>query len=315
MNSLISVVVPVYNVEKYLDKCIDSLVSQTYENLEIILIDDGSKDKSAKICDKWKDNDSRIKVIHKENGGLSEARNVGIDYAQGEYIAFIDSDDWVDKNFIKYLHEKLEKYNADIAASTIIKTYKDYNEIQPINREKIRFTSEEALDTLLSGRDFCAVAWNKLYKKNVIGNIRFPIGKIHEDEFFSYKVIANANTLVLVTEAIYYYRQRSGSIMQKWSTAHLDALEAFKERMDFMYKYYPELYLKSKYSFYLAGIYNAKELLNTADEIAIEEIDIILNNISKLKFTLGNLIKLGFKKSVFILRGRLILWDLKKLKK
>lgn len=313
MNSLISIVVPVYNVEKYLDKCIDSLVNQTYENLEIILIDDGSKDNSAKICDNWKDKDNRIKVVHKKNGGLSEARNVGIDYAEGDYIAFIDSDDWVDKNFIKYLYEQLKKYNADIAASAIIKTYKDYNEIQLINREKIIFTNGEALDTLLSGRDFCAVAWNKLYKKNVIGNIRFPIGKIHEDEFFSYKVIANANTLVLVPEAIYYYRQRSGSIMQKWSIAHLDALEAFEERMDFMHKYYPNLYLKSKYCFYLAGIYNAKEILNTSNEITKKEIEAILNTITKLKFTVGNLIKLGLKKSIFILRGRLILWELKKL--
>lgn len=315
MNSLISVVVPVYNVEKYLNKCIDSLVSQTYENLEIILIDDGSKDKSAKICDKWKDNDSRIKVIHKENGGLSEARNVGIDYAQGEYIAFIDSDDWVDKNFIKYLHEKLEKYNADIAASTIIKTYKDYNEIQPINREKIRFTSEEALDTLLSGRDFCAVAWNKLYKKNVIGNIRFPIGKIHEDEFFSYKVIANANTLVLVPEAIYYYRQRSGSIMQKWSTAHLDALEAFKERMDFMCKYYPKLYLKSKYSFLISIFFNVKELLDYDGALSIEDIDRVIDAKENLKFKKNELTQLGIKNIVLMLRVSLLIRNLKKQKK
>lgn len=314
MDPLISIIVPVYNVEKYLEKCINSLIEQTYKNLEIILIDDGSLDKSPDICDKWGEKDKRIKIIHKNNGGLSEARNVGIDNAKGEYISFVDSDDWIDTNFINYLYKQLELYNADISASAIVKVYKDYNEIQPINKTKVRYTNEEALDTLLSGKDFCAVAWNKLYKKDVIRNLRFPVGKIHEDEFFSYKVMSNANKLVLVPNAIYFYRQRTGSIMQKWSIKHLDVLEAFKERMDFMNRYYPKLYLKSKYSFYLACIYNAKEVLNSPEDMIPEKIDVILNYISKLKFTLIDISKLGLKKSVFILRGRLVLWDLKKSK-
>lgn len=313
MQPLISIVVPVYNVEKYLNKCINSLVNQSYKNLELILVNDGSKDKSGNICDEWKSKDNRIKVIHKENGGLSSARNVGMDCANGDFISFVDSDDWVDKKFIECLYNQLEINHADIAACTIVKSYKNYDELQPINQKKVRFTKEEALDTLLSGRDFCAVAWNKLYKKNIIGNVRFPVGKIHEDEFFSYRVIANANILVLVPDAKYFYRQRSGSIMQEWSIAHLDVLEAFKERMDFMHTCYPNLYLKSKYSLYLASVYNAKELLNFSNGISEKEITIILEYTATLKFTLADFIKLGMKKSIFILRGRLILWKLKKL--
>ena len=271
MNSLISVVVPVYNVEKYLDKCIDSLVSQTYENLEIILINDGSKDKSAKICDKWKDNDSRIKVIHKENGGLSEARNVGIDYAQGKYIAFIDSDDWVDKNFIKYLHEKLEKYNADIAASTIIKTYKDYNEIQPINREKIRFTSEEALDTLLSGRDFCAVAWNKLYKRKCWSELRFPKGKICEDAFTTYKLIDQAKRIVQIEDTLYFYRIRPNSIMTaKFRAQRMDEEEAWRMNYKFIAEHYPEL-KKRAYDFYLQRVNNLIHAIAPSERTQFEK--------------------------------------------
>lgn len=308
---LISVIVPVYNVEKYLDKCLDSLVNQTYKNLEIILVNDGSTDNSSIICNNWSIKDNRIKVIDKANGGLSDARNVGIDNSNGEYIVFVDSDDWIDINFISSLYVQIDKYEADIAASTIVKSYDDHEETQPINDEKRVFTSEEAMDTLLSGRDFCAVAWNKLYKRNIIGSIRFPVGKIHEDEFFTYKVIANAKKLILVPEAIYYYRQRTGSIMQKWTPNHLDALEAFKERMDFMNKYYPKLFLKSKYAYFVSIYFNAKELIKYDKQATITEIDKVIKAKKNLKFKISELIHLNVKDVVLWFRLLILIRKLK----
>lgn len=307
---LISVIVPVYKVEEYLDHCVKSIVEQTYHNLEIILVDDGSPDKCPLKCDEWAKQDNRIRVIHKKNGGLSDARNVGLQVATGSYISFIDSDDWISPDFYENLYRSIIKNNAQIAASGITWAYKDYLQNDKLINKQV-FSSEEALNTLIQGQGFYAVAWNKLYKRTLFEGIEFPVGKLHEDEFVTYRLVGKATKLVLCQKVIYYYRQRSGSIMHEWSSAHLDVLEAFKERMDFMYKCYPNLYLKSKYSLYLASVYNAKELLNFSNNISEKEITIILKYTTTLKFTLADFIKLGMKKSIFILRGRLILWKLK----
>lgn len=313
---LISIIVPIYNVEQYLNQCLQSICSQSYDNLEIILVDDGSSDRSPELCDEWAERDSRIQVIHKQNGGLSDARNTGISCAKGEYIAFVDSDDWIEKDLYQKLWSELQQNNAQIAACRIVKVFEATSEEQKIYSEQKIFTSKEALQTLLKGQDFCAVAWNKLYRRDVIGDIRFPVGRLHEDEFFTYRVIANASRLVLVPEAKYYYRQRAGSIMDKWTIKHLDALDAFNERIHFLQVHYPDLYVMDKFNFYLACVYNGRELItSTEDDVATRQgMEKVLKYSRMLSFSMGDFIKLGIKKVIFILRGRFLFWRLSRLK-
>lgn len=244
---LITVIVPVYNVEKYFKQCLDSIINQTYKNLEIILINDGSPDNCGKICDEYAKKDNRIKVIHKENGGLSSARNAGLDIATGEYISFIDSDDCVAENFIETLYKLCIENNCDISECDFLKfennvvTQAKIAEIQCYTSNEIqhKIYSEEYVKTI--------VVWNKLYKRYLYKGLRFPVGKINEDEFITYKVLYNCkNNIAVTNEQLYYYRYNAQSIMgRKFNEKRLDALEAFEERKQF-YKDRNEVELYNK---------------------------------------------------------------------
>ena len=232
---LISIIVPVYKVEEYLTECIESIINQSYKNLEIILVDDGSPDNCGQICDEYAKKDNRIKVIHKENGGLSSARNAGLDIATGEYISFIDSDDYVAENFIEKLYVLCIDNDAEISVCDFVKfehkaVIKEIEEIieKCTSREmQIRMFSKEYVKTV--------VVWNKLYKRDVYKNLRFPLGKINEDEFITYKAFYDTNKNIVVTnEALYFYRYNENSIMgKKYNIKRLDVLEAYKEKKDF----------------------------------------------------------------------------------
>ena len=217
-NTLISIVVPIYNMEKYLDKCINSIINQTYKNIEIILVDDGSTDKSSKIINKYKKLDKRIKAYYKKNGGLSDARNYGIDKATGEYIGFIDSDDYIEKNMYETLYNNIIKYNADISVvgfnvvyeSTDIKNRVEYQEVT----DKLEiYNRKEAFDLLFDANKFGNFAWNKLYKKELFKNIKYPLCKKMEDLGTTYKLVEISNKIVYEPLKLYNYFQRSGSIM------------------------------------------------------------------------------------------------------
>lgn len=232
----ISVIVPVYKVEKYLDRCIESIIKQTYKNLEIILVDDGSPDRCGEICDSYSNKDGRIKVIHKTNGGLSDARNVGIEAASGNYISFIDSDDWIDKDMLELLYKMIKKHDADIAECSYRNYYKDcVKEETFCTAEQIVGDNIFALQGMLDWKYFKAVAWNKLYRRSVIGDIRYPKGKLHEDEFTTYKYFYEAKKLVYIDVSKYNYdRSRTDSITgDKFRIQNLDACEALRERIDF----------------------------------------------------------------------------------
>ncbi len=228
---------PIYNVENYLRKCIDSIINQTYNNLEIILVDDGSPDNCGKICDEYAEVDSRIKVIHKENGGLSDARNVGIDVATGKYIAFIDSDDYIDKCFIEYLCTLCKKNDAYIAECDFVKFYDDKIEIINDEKEEFIFNNKEMINRIYNEESYIktVIVWNKLYKTSLFKDIRFPKGKIHEDEFTTYKLYWNSNNRIAVTnKKLYYYRYNQESIMgSKFSLRRLDYIQALEERLKF----------------------------------------------------------------------------------
>lgn len=245
---LVSVIVPVYKVEQYLARCVNSIRRQTFEDLEIILVDDGSPDDCGSICDKFSLEDSRIKVIHKENGGLSDARNAGIDVATGDYVVFVDSDDWLDLDMIDLLYRVLKKCHADICECSYRNVYKErIDEETKCCGEIIEGNRITALEGMLDWRWFKPVAWNKIYKRTVLGDVRYPKGKLHEDEFTTYKYFYNAEKVVYVDVSKYNYdRTREDSITGKaFCEDNLDACWAFRERVDFFYQHnISELYEK-----------------------------------------------------------------------
>ena len=237
MNTLISIIIPIYNVERYLKRCLDSVIHQTYTNLEIILVDDGSLDSCPQICDEYASKDNRIIVIHKKNGGLSEARNAGLNICKGDFITFIDSDDWINKKYIDILLNLALKEYADIAIGENIRTDGKNIVISP-NSHINSYTSNEALVHLFTkNHDAFIISCGKLYKKHLFSTLRFPIGKFHEDEFTTYILFYNSKKIVYTSELLYYYYQRAGSIA---STRHpwdvLDYLEKrylfFKEKKE-----------------------------------------------------------------------------------
>ena len=284
MEELVSVIIPVYKVEKYLERCVESVQKQTFQNLEIILVDDGSPDLCGAMCDEMAKTDPRIKVIHKNNGGLSDARNVGIEMASGNYIVFVDSDDWLDLDMIALLYRVLKKYNADIAECSYRNICTDRIEEETnCSAKVVEGDRILALEAMLDWRWFKPVAWNKLYKRDVLGDIRYPKGKLHEDEYTTYKYFYNANKLVYVDVSKYNYdRRREDSITgKKFREDNLDACWAFRERMEFFYKNnLAELYLKMNniYCWYVLESLHKCYLNN----ISGEKLKLLLKQVKKM---------------------------------
>lgn len=241
---LISVVVPVYNVEDYLDECIKSLTEQSYTNLEILLIDDGSTDSSGRICEDWKKKDKRVYAIHQKNGGLSHARNIGLLHAKGQLIAFVDSDDIIHPLMYENLYRIMLEMGSDISCCEILSRKefrKEDFEEQPAWKVK-EYSAAEALRKIIDNSDIYVTVWNKLYRKNVIDGIKFEKGKYHEDEYWTYQILPRAERITMLSQRYYGYRQRSNSIMtQKYSIRHLDLLEARERRLQFIREKFPEL--------------------------------------------------------------------------
>ena len=257
MEPLISVIIPVYNVEKYIYKCVESIKNQTYKNLEIILVDDGSPDNCPQICDELSKSDSRIKVIHKKNGGLSDARNTGIKKSSGEYIFFADSDDYVEITIIEKLYNALKASQADMSICGYRLVDESGNELSKHNKfESREFTKSEVLQAM-ADRTYnwiLGVAWNKLYKRSLFNNISYPKGKLHEDDYVSHELYNLCEKVCVINENLYNYVQRNGSIINSaWNVHHADGAEALLNRIDFAYKYnYIFLIpLSERYAFYI----------------------------------------------------------------
>lgn len=238
---MISVIVPVYKVEDYLDQCVQSIVSQTYADLEIILVDDGSPDDCPAMCDAWAERESRIKVIHKKNGGLSDARNAGMAIARGEYLAFVDSDDWIESDILRLSLQCSKENNADIVAFGVDWIYSDHKENPHPLHAAVYYGTDNIVRTYFQSCMVRTTVWNKLYKSSILNDIRFPEGRLHEDEFFTYRVLAKANVAAVIDTIGYHYRQRSDSIMGTYNLRHLDALEAMKEKAEFLSQNYADL--------------------------------------------------------------------------
>lgn len=256
---LISVIVPVYKVEKYLDKCIQSIVDQTYKNIELILVDDGSPDRCGKMCDEWATRDSRITVIHKQNGGLSDARNFGIDIAKGELLAFIDSDDYIEKNYLENLYKLLVDNRADI--STCKPSVFFENEINSHLYEILRnddvvvLSSKEALIEMLYERNLTNSAWGKLYKKELFKDIRYPKGKLYEDMFTTYKLIMKSNRVACSSAKLYNYLIRKNSILGTINpNKQKDMLDAANEILDYVENSVPSALEAAKYKLFMVSM-------------------------------------------------------------
>lgn len=241
---LISVIIPVYNVEKYLKRCIDSVLQQTYKELEIILIDDGSTDNCGLICDEYKVIDERIKVIHKKNGGVSDARNAGLEKCVGNYICFIDSDDYVVNDYIEYLYKILKNNNAEISSCNFEYVYETTKNVKIIDEhEKIyKYDRLTALRELLYQKNVDNSFWGKLFKKELFENIKFPYGKIYEDFAIFYKILLKSNLLVYSNLKKYLYLQREKSILSTpFGEKDLYMITVSKEMYNEIIKEYPTL--------------------------------------------------------------------------
>lgn len=226
-NPLVSVIVPVYNQKEYIHKCLESIINQTYNNLEIILVDDGSNDGSEKICFDYQNKNSNITLIQKINGGLSSARNIGIEAANGKYITFVDSDDYLSINFIKEAVAVLEKNKADIVIFKMLFVGEKFNKEYIERREEYdlyQILPEKTIEESLYQRKFGCCAPGKLYKKECFFNIRFPIGRVSEDLAIFHKIVDNANRIFFFDKIGYYYRQQPKSIMHKFNKKRIDAL-------------------------------------------------------------------------------------------
>ena len=241
---LISVIVPVYKVQAYLDRCVKSIVAQTYENLQIILVDDGSPDACPIKCDAWAKRDERVLVIHKKNGGLGSARNAGLEIASGKLVSFIDSDDWIAPSFYEKLYAVLTEHDADIAECNWVQCHKFPCEVECNQTDAVcAVTPQEAISQLMHDGKFRQVAWNKLYRRSTIEGIDFPEVRAHEDEGWTYRAFGNAKKLVKLDAFLYFYFQNDESIMHKsWSPVRLYSMVAKEERAAYIKERFPKLY-------------------------------------------------------------------------
>ncbi len=276
---LITVIIPVYNVEEYLNRCICSVINQSYKFLEIILVDDGSLDNSGRFCDEYACIDDRIKVVHKDNGGLSSARNYGLDIANGDYVSFIDSDDYVSPYYIETMLLALQETGADICISSFIKGYASTYEFKDGKGYNAKtFSSEECLMQWHSKyRKNETVAWAKLYRRNVFENVRFPEGKTHEDIYTTHILINNARKICFIGNKLYYYFQRKGSIVNTKSFGRIvDNCDAMKCRM---YWFVEKGYVRAARRLKLAYLFHLTRFMFGAGK---EEKSYLLNKVYEL---------------------------------
>ena len=271
---MISVVIPVYNVEKYLKECLDSVINQTYKELEIILVDDGSTDNSGKICDEYAEFDQRIKVIHQKNMGAGGAKNTGLDLISGDYFSIIDSDDYLELNYYETLLNSMIKYQVDVVQCLNRDFYVDgiYNRSYSFDRFNRRnatvLTRKKFLFELLYDWKYAIFA-NKLFNRSLLKNIRFPVGRKIDDEFFTYKLICNAKKIVNINNFLYNYRMRKTSVMNenKEYDLVLDRIDCFEERLQYIEKCEPKLYNPYYDHFANYILYNSRKFSEHGESI------------------------------------------------
>lgn len=261
---LISVIIPIYNAELYLKTCIDAVLGQSYTNFEVLLINDGSTDNSADICDEYLKRDNRIKVVHKQNEGSASARNVGLELAQGEYIVFIDADDYIESEYLQILVNKASEENADIVQCDYL-SVKNIADIQCIEKKNVAYATEvfsniDFLECFCDKRTYLpiAVLWNKIYRRELFDSLRFPVGRGIDDEYLICQIIYRANKILWIHEVLYYYILSENSQMRsKPSLKRIDGIDAIESQMCFFEEIgQPKLYNMIQYRYYATVIAN-----------------------------------------------------------
>lgn len=243
MKTLVSIIVPVYNVKQYINQCLDSLINQSLNEIEIIIVNDGSTDGSGEICRQYEKKDQRVKLINKENGGLSDARNVGLKYAEAEYVGFIDSDDYVDINFYEELYKGIRQEKVDVAVARINKINEKKESLFQCGYEETRvIANHAAMKSMLTARGISNSVCNKLFRRVLFEKQQFPVGKLYEDEFVTYRIIDRCSHVYFTAETSYYYRvNQQGITHGAFSDKELDRIEASLIRLDYMKGAHPEL--------------------------------------------------------------------------
>lgn len=243
---LVSIIVPVYGVERYISECVDSILAQTHQNLEVILVDDGSPDSCGAICDKYAAGDSRVKVIHQINAGAANAKNAGLDAIHGDYIAFVDSDDWVDPDWVEKMLRAAADQDADVVECNFRLEYVGSASFgnDPETFVLTRFETQDYLRHYLKQWS-CALFWNKLFQARLLKNVRFHTERrCVDDEFFTYKAVTGANRVLQIPDALYHYRQRCSSVMQTETTLFqrtVDSIDILAERYQWIKTHYPNI--------------------------------------------------------------------------
>lgn len=266
MNEIINIIVPVYNVEKYLPQCLDSIINQSYKFLKIILIDDGSTDNSGKICDKYASIDDRILVVHKENGGVSSARNIGLkSIKEGKYISFVDSDDWLDLDMYEKLIFFAETFDADITCCNMCLEYRSKTINNSYNSIQVITSTKEACYLLLNNKgQIHSGVWSKLYKKEIFNDIYMPENMYYEDIYIALEYLLKCRIIVVGVKTNYHYRQLSNSIVTTFKEqTYWDFLKASIHNLKIIEKHYPELVELAKSHIYLSSLYSLDLMLLT----------------------------------------------------
>lgn len=267
----ISVIVPVYRVEDYLNRCVKSVLAQTFNDFELILVDDGSPDNCPAMCDAWAESDDRIKVIHKENGGLSDARNAGLDIAAGEYVSFLDSDDYFHPQILQALYEGLLTHDTAICLCKFVKTSGEpLDESTPLPAAEKWETERYYLHDSMNATIACA----KLYRKECFDNVRYPVGKVHEDEFLTYRILFRHTHLSVVKAPLYgYFRNEQGITRSHWNPKRMMIFDAYEEQLIYFRKKQKPLIVKDRYHNYLWAItYQMEMLEETGDTVFLPQI-------------------------------------------
>lgn len=305
---LISVIVPVYRVENYLDRCLRSITGQTYPNLEIILVDDGSPDRSGAICDEWAARDRRIQVIHKQNGGSGAARNTALDVARGELIGMVDSDDYIEPHMYAHLYSLLED-DTDIAECAIGITETDDLPMDDGSADTPEtFSAEEAMRLHIQDRLFCQTPPNKLYRRSVIGDVRFPVGTLIDDEFWTYRVIGNARKLIRSSCCMYAYRQQQDSAMHKpYSLRRLVGIQAKQQRLEYLKAHMPELAEDARQDLFFSCLYAMQGCLRFLSPAQLNEAREVIRSAVAEVTPLGFSRKLSVKKNILLLLAQISL--------
>ncbi|MFT4412582.1 glycosyltransferase family 2 protein [Fredinandcohnia humi] len=245
MQLKVSVVVPIYKVEKYLKKCVDSILNQTYSNIEVILVNDGSPDNCGEIAEYYSEEDHRVRVFHKENGGLSDARNYGMQYVTGDFVLFIDSDDWIAANMIERLVDTCNTFKADAVQSAFYYAYENYllfdNRYYSRNDSPVVLDNKSLMYELVVNERVKNFAWGKLYKTNIIRDLPFEKGVLFEDVYWAHNVMQRINRYVILHEPLVYYLQRNDSIVSTYTPRNLDIIRGLIKRHNFIEENYKEL--------------------------------------------------------------------------